>query len=537
MLPLSRVRLFCGTNLLLFTLLFCHLAAFSSEPPPPIPAQCWSRAQAKGSYDDVIMECGLCYGEVTGIMATPSGCGQLVALRWCLSDDTKCKSGCDAPHLQVGACNPQLNQVAQNAGPEVPVRNPCGTGKKWSVALERCVDENPSSSKRIACMTAVDSTRNACRAPSRQPMPTDSAAIDAMCAQMKNESSKTSNMNIRRSEACSNTWRDCAKKCHEAGLTSHANQCEQIGPPAVELLARGSEIAGQTEDISETCRKRAVKNDPPGDSPPIQPHTQPQAPPNQNASQDPNKKDQNQNPMGGMPGLGGGGSPQSDQSQLDPYGCEANPNSPACVQCTSNPTHPACLALSEEAKKLEMAESGFGTGGENAGEMSPEEFNVDPYNSAPAEPGFYEPQSTATAAVVPNNSGGGFGMGGGNNGYQNPRGGGGSPGAPGFGNQTDIEGGFRSGGFGGYSSGYNSGDSSGRGSSWGEGGRGPANAVVGKQMDLRQYLPGGKHDPGTRLGGAYRPTPGIHGPGVDIWLKVNSKVLERCRLGNLYDCQ
>jgi hypothetical protein len=241
-----------------------------------------------------------------------------------------------------------------------------------------------------------------------------------------------------------------------------------------------------------------------------------------------------------------GGDPYGQQASNpnDPYGCQANPGNPACIQCANDPTNAMCKGLTDN--KVAEGQAGFG-GPE--GTHSPSDFNVGNLGDAGGlNDGFMGTGMQAAAAggggiptkTVPNNSGGSLpGEGGGSPARLDPpsRGGGGGSGRPTV--NTDIQQGFRSGGGGAYSyaSGANSGPDGGGGYPGPGNGRRPAGDDGGMTgLDLRKYLPGGPLAPG-RLAGRLRPaSQEINGPGVDIFERISRRMQEKCRLGYLLGC-
>jgi hypothetical protein len=231
-------------------------------------------------------------------------------------------------------------------------------------------------------------------------------------------------------------------------------------------------------------------------------------------------------PNSGGGGGGGGGSPSgmSPQSQM---ATEQAAKAAAAAQ-----------QAKEEAEALKKAKAGF----EGLDDNQPGGFNVG--NSNASQSGYMgngevNPNiakikgSGGQQGTVANNTGGQIpGQGGDSAGAKLGGGRGGSPGAPGY--TTDVLNGFKGasalntaggsteakeeeGGFTGYGN-----------------GRTPAEETV----DLRQYLPGGRRDPGAKLGGGFRPLSAqIHGPHVNVWQRITMRFLEKCRLGQLIDCR
>lgn len=256
---------------------------------------------------------------------------------------------------------------------------------------------------------------------------------------------------------------------------------------------------------------------------------------------------QPQNAGGGSGGGNGGGASNDPYNQQannpnDPYGCQTNPSSPACIQCTNDPTNPMCKGLMDN----KIAEGQAGFGGPEGG-PSPNDFNVGNLADAgglnDSFMGAGLQSASAGAAIpnktVPNNSGGALpGEGGGSTAKLDSPSRGGGGGRPSV--NTNIEQGFRSGGGGGfaYASGSNTGtDPGGGGGYQGRGGRGPSSDDGGMTgLDLRKYLPGGSLAPGRRMGGIQPASQEINGPGVDIFERITRRMHEKCRLGYLLGC-
>lgn len=142
-----------------------------------------------------------------------------------------------------------------------------------------------------------------------------------------------------------------------------------------------------------------------------------------------------------------------------------------------------------------------------------------------------------TYKTIANNSGGGIpGAGGGGQpaslGGSGKKGGGG---AAASGSVTDIDEGMRSGGYSQPVGGGGGGGGIDTSGSEHFGARGPASKGG---LDLKAYLPGGARDPNARFGpGGLRP-PGteIHGKHVDMWARITQRMIEKCKIGELYGC-
>jgi len=248
---------------------------------------------------------------------------------------------------------------------------------------------------------------------------------------------------------------------------------------------------------------------------------------------------------GGMPDMPNGDNnnqnPNNPNNQAntnsDPYGCQSNPTSQVCQNCTLNPNSPTCQALAQ-SQQQPTGKIGFQAPDKSGAD--PSSFNVGDtatgsqtqFPVANNQNGQQAPQG----AVVPNNSGGAIpGSDGGSKpaGLDQPKRQAGAP----IGSAADIEHGLSSGGGGGGFS-YGSGlpnDANTAANTRGGGGRGPA-SLKGGGMDLKKYLPGQQLDP-HRMGGNGMIAADINGPACDIFKKISTRILVKCKVGDLYDCR
>ena len=201
------------------------------------------------------------------------------------------------------------------------------------------------------------------------------------------------------------------------------------------------------------------------------------------------------------------------------------------VDCNVNPNMPGCPASGLQNVYKPRGDSGMSAPGSDGGS-----FNIgsDDLSSQSVDGTMDTAQGTPqTVNAIPN--GGGSMPGGGGGGAASLGGGGGGSGAA-TGSKTDILHGERSGGgYGSVAEGMNmqSGDSGGY--SYGGGGSGSSGY---EGMDLSQYLPGGRHDPGRRLagfgGGGINSQ--ILSRDVNIWNRISDRIRNRCNQGLLRDC-
>jgi hypothetical protein len=107
-----------------------------------------------------------------------------------------------------------------------------------------------------------------------------------------------------------------------------------------------------------------------------------------------------------------------------------------------------------------------------------------------------------------------------------------SPGSPGY--KTDVLQGTKSASQSGGGGSLPAGKSDSGGFAGYDNGRTPAE----ENIDLRQFLPGGRQDPGAKLGGGFRSASNeINGPHVNVWTRISHRFQEKCRLGELIDCR
>jgi hypothetical protein len=149
--------------------------------------------------------------------------------------------------------------------------------------------------------------------------------------------------------------------------------------------------------------------------------------------------------------------------------------------------------------------------------------------NGPLNPAIAAIKGSGQQRTVANNSGGQIPGTGGDSQGAKIGGRGGSPGSPGY--STDVLRGFQ-----GASGTTTGGSTETKNEEGGFTGYGHAPASIDPGLDLRQYLPGGRRDPGTKLGG-FRPfSTEINGPHVNVWNRITSRIQEKCRLGELIDC-
>ncbi len=228
-------------------------------------------------------------------------------------------------------------------------------------------------------------------------------------------------------------------------------------------------------------------------------------------------------------------------ANLEAY-CQSNPNDPMCgttVADCSNPTTAAsnticiCQANPRDSRCGTTTASTSGTNGSSNGAngsssadgsaaglngLSGAGLNL---TGLEGDAGF-DPAAGGARGASAGNQTGGKGTGRNIGGGDGPAGGGkpqaGAGGAAGSGASTKVLGGYYGGGGGAFMGG-GSGSSGSGGGGYQAGGGNPGGSP---QVDLKQFLPGGKQDPSRNLAGISGPD-GITGPNSDIWRKVNTR--------------
>jgi len=503
-----------------------------------------------GSVRDFTIACVRCHSiedENIG-NAVIDQCKNQMAPAWCLTDDCK-KPGCKetkeckdreatAPPLPAGRATaltaaergkatPATGEPRTSATPATP--EPRASQPKAGQPQAQTTPTGDSNADQQRCQSLSRRAFQCCQNPAScmtgsaaQQGPAPGQGLNEYCEQMRAAGRASGTANQTAGGICYQAYQSCANSCDGMAsgysgqaaqqMRDAANGCRGLSSRVAALgnQSLDSHIAGGSSDICNRASQAAPQGG------------------------------------GGAPGGGAGGSAPPGSSASagyggdpnDPYGCAANPSSPACTNCSVNPNSPACraLALEKDAK----GEAGFGGSLGQNDRPKRGDFNI---NSQSEEPGFAgnpsmdqnQQQGGAKNATVANNSGGAIPGGGGSGGaakMDSPRGGT-SPGSPGY--TTDVLQGLSSPG--GYSQSGGSGESDGGGGGYGNR-RAPSNEAG---MDLSQFLPGGSKDPNRRaLAGAagYNiHSAQINGRFVNIWNRISERMQEKCRLGQLVGCE
>jgi hypothetical protein len=212
------------------------------------------------------------------------------------------------------------------------------------------------------------------------------------------------------------------------------------------------------------------------------------------------------------------GSPGSAPTSNSPF-----INHLLAANCETNPEGADCKSV----QPVKKGTSGFD---EFSRTKSPD-FNVnDPnYSNVRTQSGDSEgngiPSAAAKVGAVPNNSGGAIP----GAGTEPAKLTGKQLAAAGRGMNTDVDGGLTGGG--GYS--YPAGNNGGRGENETQYVPMSGNGSQFENIDLRQFLPGGTKAALRRLAGIGE----INAKEEDIFLRISAKMLEKCRLGILWQCR
>jgi hypothetical protein len=234
-------------------------------------------------------------------------------------------------------------------------------------------------------------------------------------------------------------------------------------------------------------------------------------------------------------GQGDSSDPQSQQQLSD-----------LAAQCAANPALAGCQQAAAGQAAIPPPADGELASFRSSDASDPGKFAL------PEQSGLDQPEFTGvtngpstnvpTVNTIANNSGGGIPGAGGSSGQAQL---GTSPSAAsaasarGTTSSTDIDQGFRSGGYAAAAAGLID-PPAGNGSYGGR--RIGSSAANGRDpsglngLDLKKYLPGGSLA-APQAGGLRTQSREIQGPYVNIWDKISERYQEKCRLGELYDCK
>lgn len=511
---------------------------------------CTKVASSAFSSDEYVQLCNTCEGNQQSAHICDVG-----AYEWCKGRcfDESCKKRLGGEwDAMCGSGTAMLMNIPTES------ERVCPPGQKLN-AMGICQPATAAAStdanSKQQCQAAVQSASRSCEPPPGIVLGTDSRSIAAMCSHLKNQSLGSAQDAVRFGNQCKAAIDGCVAKCGDAADKNRGDS--EIGTLGAACRALNSRVAQASRsglnamsdsEKAERCGL-AAKDDPSQRiSPQSAPSTSPGPGTQQPASSNPSTSNPNQranNDKGSGGGGSGSGSPSFPGAQNSPYeNSSANyENGAGFTNCTMDPSAPGCQAQLPQEHKADSGQIGGFRESEDAvqdksfnvadsGGIIPSGYNGNGEGGAPNLPGG----QGRGGGGVPNNTGGGIpGSDGGQGARIQPQGRGHVPTA---GASTDIMQGFQGGG--GYSpsasgSGLES-DRDGRGRQRGGGAQG--RAPTSQAIDLRQYLPGGRMDPGRRAGG-FRPNAmmDIHASHVNIWLKVGDRLREKCRLGVLIDCR
>jgi len=426
-------------------------------------------------------------------------------------DGKRCKGACTSP-LTWNAANNRCED-----------QTPCPEGQRRETAGAACtqIPEPPNQQRAIdECNGLHSQAQAACNGGAGDPRnPGATGGLQQLCEQYRRTNRATADANIEWANNCNTALQTCKNKCQQfatqfsgaaATLNSQANSCQNLQARVRQSGLQSGELLSAA-DLARLCAQNTAQDYRPN-------------------SQGPGSPNPNLGPGGG--GLPGGGAPPGAQPANNPY--QANSQS-------------SYLQRNVAAEAVQP-KNGF----EQPGESAAGEFNInEPAPNQGNRPGanFYGagprnenidkiPGRGGAQGTVSNNSGGQIP--GGSSGFGAaslpPKRGGGTQGPT---VNTDILNGFQGGGGGATGSADINTAGSGfdeSGSRGGGYGRGPQPQE--QDVDLKKYLPGGSLAANGRHQGGYASASlGIHGPAVNLWNRINVRIIERCRLGRLIDCR
>lgn len=357
----------------------------------------------------------------------------------------------------------------------------------------------------------------------------DEESTKQLCQRVKAEG----NGNAEASGSAAGKCREAITKCNES---CSDKRCQSL-VSKIQELAQGSRELYRQSDWGKECDKLLSADKPPaapatppgGAQPPGQQPYQGQSgapPPTARPANNPTANGGGGGSGGGMGGGGGlGGMPGFGDGAQD--NTQANNNEDYLQRNSAASSYKPESGF--EQKPAEEGSSDFNVPDTQAGGVGRSSGFA---GAGPPNPNIDKiPGRGGGGGGVANNSGGQI-PGGGDSGGAKLGGGGrpGSPGSPGY--STDIMRGFQSGGGATTAAAAAKAEEGG----WQGYGRGPSGEKA-KKVDLRQYLPGQSRDPGMKIGGFKPLAADIHSKSVNHWGRITNRMLERCRLGLLYDCR
>ncbi|MBX3020367.1 MAG: hypothetical protein KF799_01720 [Bdellovibrionales bacterium] len=354
----------------------------------------------------------------------------------------------------------------------------------------------------------------------------DSQGLTAYCQQMQGLGDSSGGINTRLGATCTSNHYACQNTCSSlvskyqsllascngecnsysvysstiSSLQSMGRSCEQLSARADALSMQGLSTASNSA-YGDLCQQAASA-----------------VPQNMGMP--------TQNSFGGASGF-------AAQPGSSSYACQMNPNSPACVASIQQAT----------AAAVARGQAGF----KSNTTIKQEGFALaDGYTSnASAYAGNERVQQYGSRQVdvpqVPNNSGGGLigdGESSANSARLGPTRGSVAGSTAARGASTNIDQGYRSGGY----SPPPAQDNNVFPMSYGQR-QAPVRPAASadddggyRGMDLKQFLPGGSRDPGRRLAGSAAGQVQINAKEENIWRRISNKMYEKCKLGVLWRC-
>lgn len=490
----------------------CSDSSCKSEMSGCRAQKCAEEAGDATSYDAFVQKCAQCE---SGSGATQNCI--MAAMDWCgyNCEDPNCKSvpKCEQARKRTDKCLDGSEPVNGQCPPKPPGPDPN--------------KERELRQAQAACQAEADKSASAC----------DPGAVDfggatkgagpsiaEQCEAYRNGTRLAAQATSQALNQCLGATNSCKSACEGGAkkfasdasaaqqMSARASQCSSLLTRARAAADQGTKLLSNAE-LGDRCRQLA------GATPSPSPQSQ-------------DRRDNRATGKADGSGSGGGGSGFPDM----PGGSPAN-------NAYSSPYNNASYSDASGQTQQPLAEQPRSPGGFREPEEAAQErdFNVgDTRTQLPGGDSFGQDGKPGGPAVQvkPIGGGGGGGIPGGDGGGAGAKLGARSNYNPNQPVSTDVLQGFQGGG--GYSP-SNAAPGSG-GESYGDRGRGGRNRAVagqkGQELDLRRYLPGGMYDSSRRAGGFKNSNAiDIHGPHVNFWQKITSRIQEKCRLGVLFDCR
>jgi hypothetical protein len=397
---------------------------------------------------------------------------------------------------------PSNNTPTQPASPQ-RVEDTSAAEIQADMDIASCVTTQSNASdccnNPMACSGRLDSTDSSSLNNINNSLrsgPTNGGGLTGYCQQMNNLGHNAGNVNSGLSSicagshnSCSNTCRGLARKYSE--LLNGCDGCaaEYIYRDAIRNLTTGQNICDGLQDRSNQLALTGL-----GTS-------------------------NNQALANYCNQVSGAATPASAGGKVAPASASPYINSILAQNCESNPNSPDCRSV-----KNRMGTVGFEGGGSRRNDFNVGSNDIDTETQA-SEGKTGLPSAAKAGAVPPNNTGGAIP----NSATQASLGN--TKRGPGMqtGQGADVGSGFVA------TSGYSQQPGSDRGeeSSRGYLPMGGNGSQFENGVDLRQFLPGGRRAAARRLAGIGE----INPKEEDLFIRITNKMMEKCRLGILWQCR